>query len=408
MADAETTIALVGLGGYGQVYLESLLDNPQRDGWRIVAAFDPEPERCSYLARLNALQVPILDSSDEFYAAIEADLVVVSSPIQMHCEQTCAALERGAAVLCEKPAAAVVQDVDRMIAARNACGGIVAIGFQWSFSRGIRDLKRDILSGLFGAPRRFRSLTLWPRDESYYRRNNWAGRLRDDAGRWVLDSPANNAMAHDLHNMLFVLGDEPAGSAVPASVTAETYCANQIETFDTVAARVITKGGVEILFIASHATSEVANPVFSGEFENATVEYAGDDSPIIARCADGSVREYPSPQADPQTAKLWCCVDALREGAEIPCGLEAARSHTLCVNGIHESSPRAGRFPDPMIERSGAAGRVLTHVPGLAEALRRCYAQAELPSESGHPWAEANESVSLDDYREFPRSGPER
>lgn len=403
MADTKTSIALVGLGGYGEVYLQSLLDNPPRKDWRIVGAVDPEPERCSYLDRLHAIDVPVYASLEDLHRTVEADLVVISSPIQMHCEQTCYALQRGSGVLCEKPAAATVQEVDRMIACRDEYSGIVGIGFQWSFSRGIGDLKRDIQAGVFGAPKRFSSLTLWPRDESYYKRNDWAGRLRDDDGRWVLDSPANNAMAHDLHNMLFLLGDEAAGSAVPAAVTAETYCANNIETFDTVAARIETAKGVEIVFIASHAVKEVADPMFRGVFEEATIDYAGGDAPIIARFADGKHREYPSPQQDPQTTKLWCCVDAVRHGSPVACGLEAARSHTICVNGIHESSSAATRFPLSMIERSGHRGQVLTHVPELPEAMRLCFRQAMLPSELGYPWAENGKRVGLNGYCRFPQ-----
>ena len=344
MPDIETTIALVGLGGYGEVYLESLLDDPPREDWRIVGAVDPAPERCSYLARLQALKVPMFVSLDEFYAAAGADLVVISSPIQMHCEQTCYALERGSNVLCEKPAAATVQEVDRMVAARDECGGFAAIGFQWSFSTGIRELKRDIRAGLFGAPRRLRSLALWPRDESYYKRNNWAGRLRDDDGRWILDSPANNAMAHDLHNLLYLLGDEMDRSATPSLLVAETYRANEIETFDTAAVRILTTGGVEILFLASHATSEIVDPLFCCEFDDGIVEYRGGDGPITARLSDGSVKEYLSPLASEQTRKLWMAIDGHEQSLRMPCGLEAARCHTVSAY----MNPAGSQRPFPL------------------------------------------------------------
>ena len=38
---------------------------------------------------------------EQFYEKHMADLVVISSPIQFHCEQVCLALSKGSNVLCE-------------------------------------------------------------------------------------------------------------------------------------------------------------------------------------------------------------------------------------------------------------------------------------------------------------------
>src|SRR5690606_17230028 len=107
--------------------------------------------------------------------------------------------------------------------------------------------------------------------EAYYRRSGWAGKIRDPEGRWILDSPANNAMAHDLHNMFYVLGKKTDESAVPAWVEAELYRAYPIENFDTAAVRCRTADGVDVLFYVSHVPLAEKGPVFSYEFERATV-----------------------------------------------------------------------------------------------------------------------------------------
>ena len=39
---------------------------------------------------------------------------------------------------------------------------IVAIGYQWSFSDAIQKLKADVIAGIFGKPRRLKTLVLWP------------------------------------------------------------------------------------------------------------------------------------------------------------------------------------------------------------------------------------------------------
>jgi predicted dehydrogenase len=396
------SIVLVGLGGYGQVYLAALLDQRDDTRFRVVAGVDPAPQNCTRLAELQALGVPVYRSLQQFHRCGGADLAVISSPIHRHCSQTCLALSHDSHVLCEKPVAATVQDVDRMIRARDRAGKHVAIGYQWSFSTPIQRLKQDILAGHFGAPRRLKSLCLWPRDETYYRRNNWAGRQFDARGAWVLDSPANNAMAHDLHNMLYLLGPRVDASAQPVAVVAELYRANDIDNFDTAALRVSTDSGTEILFYGSHAIAEEGGPEFCFEFERATVTYTTGQSPIIARLSDGSSRNYGGPNDQPHATKLWTCLAALSGNGTIPCGLEAARSQTLCANGAQDSAGAPIDFPRELVHVKGEAPQRLVWVTGLADTLRQCYAGGVLPSETGVGWARAGRRIDLRGYRHFP------
>jgi predicted dehydrogenase len=382
------TLVLVGIGGYGEVYLSALLDEPQGARCHIVGAVDPHPENCTRLTELEARGVPLHASLENFYRVGAADLAVISSPIHLHTEHVCLALSQGSHVLVEKPAAAVTADVDAMIEVREQAGRFVAVGFQWSFARSILDLKKDILAGRFGKPLGGRSLTLWPRTESYYSRNDWAGRKRDPAGRWILDSPANNAMAHDLHNMLFLLGPRMDRSAEPVDVSARLARANDIETFDTVAARVRTAGGAELLFIASHAVAEdeSVEPRFVLEFEDATVRFPGEAAPITARFRDGSVAEYPSPNATSQVAKLWTCIEAATSDRNLPCGLETARPHTACIEAIEESGTIPHVFPAESLHLSDTAGGRLHWVEGLAAALEKSYETNEWPDlPEGYP-----------------------
>jgi predicted dehydrogenase len=375
------TAVLVGLGGYGEVYLSALLDEPQVARCNIVGAVDPYPHNCARLADLRALGMTIHSSLDDFYRTSSADMAVISSPIQLHAEHVCTALAHGTNVLVEKPAAAVTADVDSMIDARDRTGRFVAVGFQWSFARSILDLKRDILAGRFGKPESGRSLTLWPRTESYYQRNDWAGRRRDPAGRWILDSPACNAMAHDLHNMLFLFGPAMDRSAEPVDLSARLTRVNDIETFDSVAAQVRTAGGADLLFLASHtvADDESVDPRFTLQFENATVAFPGELTPITARLRDGSVVEYASPYATPQVAKLWTCIGAVSGDVIIPCGLETARPHAACIEAIEESGTTPHVFSSDSVRVSDTPGGRLRWVEGLAAALERSYETGDWP-----------------------------
>src|SRR5262249_54283670 len=150
---------------------------------------------CPRLADLVALAIPVYPTLERMYAEHNPDLVVIASPIQVHCEQTVTALGHGSHVLCEKPLCATLDQIDQMIAARNRAQRQVAIGYQWSFAPSFHSLKQDINDGLLGEPVRLSTFVCWPRDERYYKRNRWAGRQFDDAGQPVYDSPVNNACA---------------------------------------------------------------------------------------------------------------------------------------------------------------------------------------------------------------------
>ncbi|MEW6071538.1 MAG: Gfo/Idh/MocA family oxidoreductase [Planctomycetota bacterium] len=378
-------VVLVGLGGYGEVYLGALLDRPRRKHVRLAAAVDPAPDRCRRQGEVRARGIPIFPDLAQVPEGGERCLTVVSSPIHFHAEHTLLALARGSHVLCEKPAAATVGEVERMTAAGAAAGRFVAVGFQWSFSASIRALKRDLAAGVFGRPRRARSLTLWPRPDAYYARNDWAGRRRDTAGRWILDSPASNAMAHDLHNLLFLLGEAEDATARPVEVEAETYRAYDVETFDTVAARVRTAGDVEILFLASHVTAATRDPAFVLECEEAVVRFPGGLAPMVAAVAGTTVREYPSPEGVEQTEKLWVCADAV-DGGPLPCTAATARAHVQVVEAIDGARETRG-FPAARRRRGNDSLGPRTWIEALDDELGACFTAGRLPSEQGLPWA---------------------
>ena len=400
-----TTLALLGVGGYGWVYTQPLLDPElcRRHNVKLIAGVDPNPSCARHLNELTAAGVPIYATTAELYANQRPDVVILASPIHFHCEQVIEALDHGCHVLCEKPLCVTIDQARQMqlAADRSACQ--VAIGYQWSFSAAITKLKADILAGDFGAARRARSLTLWPRDEGYYTRNGWAGRRTAAGGRPVMDSPINNACAHFLHNLLYLLGPRPRRSALPIEVTAELYRANAIETFDTAALRARVWGDVDLLMIASHATAETREPVFEIEFDRATVTYSaagGDgqsDDRLLATLADGTVRDYGRPSGATDATKLWSSVAAFRSGTPVSCGIDAATPQTMVVSAADASCPEPMPFPAGLVHVSGEVGRRKTSVAGLADVLTRAYAEWALPSEMNVDWAVAGVPVRVSD-----------
>ncbi len=398
------SVVLVGVGGMGAVYIKELLEKNEGGLFRIAGAVDPQPNRCRQYIEMRAMGVPCFVSLQDFYRNRTAELAILSSPIQWHKPQTSLALSKGTHVLCEKPAAATIQDVREMIGAEKAAARFVAVGYQWSFSSAVQELKKDIMSGLFGKARTFKCLYLWPRDEAYYRRNDWAGKKRDADGAWVLDSPAQNAMAHDLHNMFYILGRETDASAKPIAVEAELYRANAIENFDTAAVRARTEEGVEILFFVSHASNGDKGPVVRFEFDKAVVRCDSRTSGLWAEFADGTRKDYGVPDAEPMN-KLWQSIGGVREEGWRPlCGLEAASSQTLCMNGMQDAMPEIRDFPAALVRAVEAEGKRRMVVDGLDEALESCYEAGRLPSEMGFPWSAKGLAVDLVNYPAFPSS----
>jgi len=395
----EVTVALVGIGGYGEFYASRLLGASDERQTRFVAAIDPQPQHSQYREALQAAGIPIYADLEAFYRVAMADLVVVAAPIHLHAPFACQALSQGSHVLCEKPLCATLQEARAMAVAEKQAGRFVAVGYQWSFSEPIQALKRDILDGAFGRALHLKTKVLWPRPASYFGRNNWAGRIQMPDGRWVLDSPANNATAHYLHNMFYLLGDQRETSARPATVQAELYRANPIENYDAAAIRSVTDDGTEILFYTAHPVKAEIGPVMHFEFERATVDQVRHVSSIQATFHDGRVKSYGDPD-DGVEEKLWQAVDGVRTGAPIACGIDAAISHTLCINAAQAS--QITPFPEATLRQEESVGDHLIWVDGLQSAFETCYDENILPAENGCiPWAVAGDVIDLRAHSSF-------
>jgi predicted dehydrogenase len=382
-------VVLVGVGGYGASHLEVMRPAIEQGAMRLVGAVDPHAGGAADWPDLQSRNIPIWQDLNGFWASgVQASLIVLATPIQFHGPQTCDALERGVSVLCEKPAAASLEEVRQMVAARDRAGRLASIGYQWSFSTAMQTLKRDIASGRYGKPRRLRAWAASPRDAAYYGRNNWAGRIRETAGRLVHDSPANNANAHYLHNMFFVLGLDGLGPSVrPITIEAELYRANAIENFDTACLRLTTADGVELLFYTSHAVDQGHAPTFCYDFERGSVTYGTPGGALTGSLSDGTTVDYGRPDADAMTRKLLDTLAAVRDGTfETPCSLETAAMQTRVIDVLQQMTIHT--LPaDVCRTRANEKGVPLTYVPGLHDAIRQGFEQGLLFSEMGLPWA---------------------
>ncbi|TSA31292.1 MAG: gfo/Idh/MocA family oxidoreductase [Porphyromonadaceae bacterium] len=363
-------ILFSAISGYGNYYLKTLFEEITEEQAVICGVIDLQPEKSGHFSAILASGVPIYSDIKSFFMdGNTADLTVISSPLQYHVPQAIIALKNGSNVLVDKPVGVTPGEIMRMIAVRNQTGRWVEVGYQWSFSDAIQHLKRDILDGKFGKPVRLKTMCLWPRPYAYFNRNNWAGKIWTDDGSLVLDSVANNACAHFLHNMFFLTGTEMHLSSVPESVTGQRFRAYDIQNYDTLVCRAITENGVEILFYASHVTENQVNPLFQFEYENGVITMDENSNGIVASYKDGTTINYGHPDADHQFKKLFKAIEKCSIPGPAICPPEAALSQTLCINALHELPNDIQTFPSRFV----VIEKDRRWVKGLGEAMLQAY-----------------------------------
>lgn len=372
-------LMLAGISGYGAYYLSLLSRFVDLSETPLCGVVDPYPERSSWIPWLRENSIPIYPSLESFYENDSADLVILATPIVFHKPQILEAMAHGSHVLCEKPLTARLQEALELQKARDQYGLKLGVGFQWSFSRAMRALKKDILKGRFGKPLSFSTFISWKRDDAYYSPAGWKGKVYDPNRGWYLDSIATNATAHYLHSLLFLLGETMETAAFPDFLEGSAYRARPIESFDTVFLRGAYKG-CRLFYGATHVGETNENPVFRLSFEKGEVIFGDEtDETVLARFTDGSEIVYGQPQTDEENAqKILRMIECVREDAKPACSVETILPHLAVCNGIFDSF-HIQDFPPELIEREENPPSI--HVKGLYEAARLCYEKQLLPHE---------------------------
>jgi len=182
---------ILGCGAITELFHAPALASLQREGLvEVTHIFDPSPERVQAVRRLLTGAESL--SSIDGLTAIRPELVVVASPVRFHAEQSIAALEAGAAVLCEKPMAANVAEARRMIDAAESARLPLAVGLCRRFFEPARAIKRMLECGILGRVKRFEFQegydSKWPaQSAAFFQRKAGAGGVLIDLGVHVMD-----------------------------------------------------------------------------------------------------------------------------------------------------------------------------------------------------------------------------
>ena len=328
-------VLLVGVGGYGENYVRELLGPNAPDDVRVEGIADPFARRCESWTAIEAAGVPVYADIDGFYKEHQADLAIVSSPIHLHAQQVEGCLAKGSHVLCEKPVAALYQQALEMEQARKRSGKFVAVGYQLSFSRDILAIKQDILEGKYGEPVLFKALHAMRRGANYYSRNSWAGH-REVGGHPIYDSPLSNACAHQLHNMLFLLGDQIDTAASMEITGATLYRGNpNVENFDIVSVHGVTQKGTKVQYQTAHPIRQAKiGPDSLYRFTKG--EIRSQNGGFVGYLQDGSVIDYNTLDKGHRMQKLYDVLECIRKGTSPVCTIQTAMPHVAVVNTLSQ------------------------------------------------------------------------
>ncbi|HEX2461138.1 MAG TPA: Gfo/Idh/MocA family oxidoreductase [Vicinamibacterales bacterium] len=120
-------MAVIGVGSLGQHHARILAAMPHAE---LVGVVDIKPDR----AKEVAAQYGTTAYSNASELVGRVDAVSIATPTASHVAVALPFVESGAAVLVEKPLAATVEDADRLLAAADARGTVLAVGHTERFN----------------------------------------------------------------------------------------------------------------------------------------------------------------------------------------------------------------------------------------------------------------------------------
>ncbi|WP_147111659.1 Gfo/Idh/MocA family protein [Tateyamaria sp. syn59] len=179
-------VAILG-GGIGAQHLAAYA---HLDGFAVTHLVDQDVDRRTALCREKITPLSTVEDA----LAADVDLIDICLPPHLHAPVAIASLDAGKHVICEKPLATSMAQVDAISNAAARTGMSVFPVFQYRFGPAFDKLQALQAAGLVGAARAASLETHWNRGADYYAvpwRGTWAG----EQGGAVLGHAIH---AHDL------------------------------------------------------------------------------------------------------------------------------------------------------------------------------------------------------------------
>jgi predicted dehydrogenase len=398
-------IGIVGIGGYGSAYMSMMDQMEKEDCGKLVAVVIRN--RAKYAKEVGALEakgVAIYPNMTEMLAKSGADIEIVAIPtgINTHCTLLIEAAEAGKHIILEKPPTATIQEMDQMLAVLKRTSRWCQVGFQSQGCSTIMALKHRICGGELGRITYVTVRCKETRNDKYYFRNPWAGKIKQEGG-WLLDGGVNNPFAHQLMNALYYAKPLWGEIAEPVSVQAELYRAHDIDSEDTACLRVQTKEGPVIHFFSTLAGKANLPMEITVEGENGSALWSSKFGTTVD-FKDGRKETIPPPPSRWSDDVFRNAIQYLRgEAKELQCPLAMTRNFVLAVDGAWMSAGVPVKIDAKFqnIRRDEKSGALVNEIPGIEELIDRGSAERKLFSELGAAWAVSRKPFALAGFRHF-------
>ena len=138
-------LGFLGVGWIGRHRVEAMVNTGRIE---VAAIADPLAEMAAEAAKL-APDAQLLASLDELLDQ-SLDGIAIATPSAMHAEQSIRALERGAAVFCQKPLGRTAEEARAVVDAARAADRLLAVDLSYRFTEGMRQIRELLQAGELG------------------------------------------------------------------------------------------------------------------------------------------------------------------------------------------------------------------------------------------------------------------
>ena len=338
-------VGVVG-GGIGQQHIHAFQSLPAY--FEVVAICDLDQGKGGEVA--DAYQIPYVTPDFALLCGMaEVDVIDICTPSYLHAQQIESALAAGKHVICEKPVAGSLKEVDDLIRVQTQAGKQVMPIFQYRFGHGVQKLKFLIDQGLTGRAFVTTVETAWRRRAGYYA-VPWRGRWATELGGALVTLAVH---AHDVLN--YILG--PARSVFARTAT----LVNSIETEDCVVASLeMVDGSLASLTVTTGSAVEISRHRFC--FSQLTAEsnlapynntadpwtFTGDDRDVNQKIEETLARFEPMPERF--AGQFLRFYHALRTRTGLPVTLADARISLELITAIYSSAQTGQIVTLPLTE----------------------------------------------------------
>lgn len=384
--------AIVGVSGFGRVHYEDLIRYYNKGEISIVGATvinqDEEKEKCEKLKSIGCkLFTDFNQMLDELKGSV--DICFIPTGISLHAPMSIAAVNAGMNVYVEKPITAIVPELEEMKAAEKSSGKFIAVGYQSIYQPITAKIKRTILEGKIGKIDVIKFFGLTIRDKKYYTRNNWAGCIKRGES-WILDSPFNNAMAHQLNLLCFFAGNSFEETAKLKTVQANLFRTNpSIQNADNAAIEIVTQDNIKLLYYATHNSSEIQ------------------ELPIIIRGSKGFIKhtftktvfnidgnEECIDNNDSRDHIMDALIAKIQGKENFICTLDIAGAQTIAMNATHASAS-VTPVPSEYVETLDNNDSTYECLKDISKIIPQAFNEERLLNTQDYPWMQTGKVIDV-------------